>query len=154
MSIDKRMVAKIAGGGLAALAATAISAAPSALADWPWPAPAPPPPAPDTITQAAPGPVPHLSSPNNLPPGTSDNPVDGTEPAGVSYARQVWEAIQDHDINWSQGLILLAQRPMDPNATPPPGVAAGPQQPGPNPPPPSVAAGPQQPGPNPPPPPR
>lgn len=132
MSIDKRMVAKIAGGGVAALAATAIWAAPSAPAD-----PATPiPPAPDTVTQAAPGPVPHLSSPSNLPPGTSNNPVDGTEPAGVSYARQIWEAIQDNDISWRQGLILLAQRPMDPNATPPPGVAAGPQQPGPNPPPP------------------
>ena len=132
MSIDKRMVAKIAGGGVAALAATAIWAAPSAPAD-----PATPiPPAPDTVTQAAPGPVPHLSSPSNLPPGTSNNPVDGTEPAGVSYARQIWEAIQDNDISWRQGLILLAQRPMDPNATPPPGVAAGPQQPGPNQPPP------------------
>jgi hypothetical protein len=126
------MVAKIAAGGLAALAATAISAAPSALAD---PA-TPPPPAPDTVTQAAPGPVPHLSSLNNLPPGTSVDPVDGTESAGVSYARQVWEAIQDHDLSWGQGLILLAQRPMDPNARPPAGVAAGPQQPGPNPPPP------------------
>ncbi len=133
MSIDKRMVAKIAGGGVAALAATAISAAPSALADSPH---AVPPPPPDTVTQAAPGPVPHLYNPNNLPPGTSATPVDGTESAGVSYARQVWEAIQDNDISWGQGLILLAQRPMDPNATPPPGVAAGPQQSGPNPPPP------------------
>jgi resuscitation-promoting factor RpfA len=132
VSIDKRMVAKIAGGGVAALAATAIAAAPSALAN---PA-APAPPAPDTVTQAAPGPVPHLYNPNNLPPGTSANPVDGTESAGVSYARQVWEAIQEHDISWGQGLILLAQRPMDPNATPPAGLAAGPQQPGPNPPPP------------------
>jgi hypothetical protein len=132
VSIDKRMVAKIAGGCVAALAATAISAAPSALAD---PA-TPPPPAPDTVNQAAPGPVPHLSSPNNLPPGTSDAPVAGTETAGVSYAKQVWEAIQDHDISFGQGLILLAQRPMDPNATPPAGMAAGPQQQGPNPPPP------------------
>ena len=133
MSINKRMVAKIAGGGVAALAATAISVAPIALADSPMP---PQPPPPDTTTQAAPGPVPHLYNPNNLPPGTSANPVDGTEPAGVSYARQVWEAIQDHDISWGQGLFLLAQRPMDPNATPPPGVAPGPQQQGPNPPPP------------------
>ena len=66
MSIDKRMAAKIAGGCVAALAATAISAAPSALAD---PA-TPPPPAPDTVNEAAPGPVPHLYNPNNLPPGT------------------------------------------------------------------------------------
>ena len=132
MSIDKRMVAKIAAGCVAALAATAISAAPSALAD---PA-TPPPPAPDTVNEAAPGPVPHLYNPNNLPPGTSPTPVDGTETAGMSYAKQVWEAIQDRDITFGQGLILLAQRPMDPNATPPAGVAAGPQQQGPNPPPP------------------
>ncbi len=139
MSIEKRMIAKIAGGAVAALAAAAISAAPSALADWPWPPPPPPPPPPDTVTQAAPapapGPVPHLYNPNNLPPGTSANPVDGEESAGVSYARQVLEAIQDNDISMGQGLLLLAQRPMDPNATPPPGLAAGPQQPGPNPPP-------------------
>jgi hypothetical protein len=134
VSINKRMVAKIAGGGVAALAATAISVAPIALADSPMP---PPPPPPDTTTQAAPGPVPHLYNPNNLPPGTSADPVAGTESAGVSYARQVWEAIQDHDISWGQGLFLLAQRPMDPNATPPPGVAAGPQPPGPAAPPPT-----------------
>ena len=133
MSIDKRMMAKIAAGGVAALAATTIAAAPSALAD---PPPTPVPPAPDTVNQAAPGPVPHLYNPNNLPPGTSADPVPGTESAGVSYARSVWEAIQEHDISWGQGLILLAQRPMDPNAAPPPGFAAGPQQPGPNPPPP------------------
>src|ERR1700724_191038 len=100
------MAAGIAGGCAAALAATAISAAPSALAD---PA-TPPPPAPDTVKQAAPGPVPHLYNPNNLPPGTSPTPVDGTETAGVSYAKQVWEAIQDHDITFGQGLILLAHR--------------------------------------------
>ena len=133
MSINKRIVARIAGGAVAALAATTISAAPSALAD---PPDTPVPPAPDTTNQAAPGPVPHLSSPTNLPPGTSDDPVPGTESSGVSYARSIWEAIQDHNINWRQGLVLLAQRPMDPNATPPPGVAAGPQPPGPNPPPP------------------
>lgn len=127
MSIDKRMVAKLAGVGVAALAAAVVSA-PGAQADPPSPAPVPPP---DITDQAAPGPVPHLSSPNNLPPGTSATPVDGTESAGVAYARSIWDAIQDHNISWGQALVLLAQRPMDPNATPPPGVAAGPQQPGP-----------------------
>jgi hypothetical protein len=132
VSIDKRMVAKLAGVGAGALAAAVVSA-PGALADPPTPAPPPP----DTTDQAAPGPVPHLSSPQNLPPGTSATPVDGTESAGSAYAQSVWEAIQDHDISWGQALILLAQRPMDPNATPPPGVAAGPQPPGPATPPPS-----------------
>jgi len=134
VSINKRIVARIAGGAVAALAATTISAAPSALAD---PPDTPVPPAPDTTNQAAPGPVPHLSSPDNLPPGTSATPVDGTESAGVAYARSVWEAIQDHKISWGQALVLLAQRPMDANATPPPGVAAGPQPPGPAAPPPT-----------------
>ena len=132
MSIDKRMVAKLVGVGVGALAAAVVSA-PGAQADPPSPAPAPPL---DTTDQAAPGPVPHLGSLNNLPPGTSATPVDGTESAGEAYARSVWEAIQDHDITWGQALVLLAQRPMDPNATPPPGVAAGPQPPGPVAPPP------------------
>lgn len=132
MSIEKRMVARIAGVGAGALAAAMICA-PSALAD----PPAPVPPPPDTTDQAAPGPVPHLSSLQNLPPGTSATPVDGTESEGASYAQSIWEAIQNHDINWKQGLFLLAQRPMDPNAPPPPGVPAGPQPPGPAPPPPT-----------------
>ena len=134
MSIDKRRAATVAAVGAAALAA-AIMSAPAAVAD--QDAPAPPPPG--AVDQAAaPAPVPHLSSPENLPPGTSDTPVDGTESAGVSYARSIWEAIQDHDISWRQGLVLLAQRPMDPDAAPPPGLAAGPQQPGPAAPPPST----------------
>jgi hypothetical protein len=132
VSIDKRMVAKIAGVGAGALAA-AVVYAPGALADPPTPVPPPS----DTTDQAAPGPVPHLSSPTNLPPGTSNTPVDGTESSGVSYARSILEAIQDNQISWKQGLFLLAQRPMDPNATPPPGVAAGPQPPGPAAPPPT-----------------
>jgi hypothetical protein len=132
--IDKRMVAKIAAVGAGALAAGVVSA-PGALADPSTPVPPPP----NTVDQAAaPGPVPHLSSPQNLPPGTSDTPVDGTEPAGVSYARSIWDAIQDNSISWRQGLILLAQRPMDPNATPPAGLAAGPQAPGPQAPGPAV----------------
>jgi hypothetical protein len=134
VSIDNRMAAKIAGVGAGALAA-AVVCAPGALADPSTPVPPPP----NTVDQAAaPGPVPHLSSPQNLPPGTSDTPVAGTEPAGVSYARSVWDAIQDHSISWGQGLLLLAQRPMDPNAAPPPGLAAGPQQPGPAVPPPAT----------------
>jgi hypothetical protein len=134
VSIDKRMVAKIAGAGAGALAAAVVSA-PGALADPDTPLP---PPAGAVDQAAAPGPVPHLMSPQNLPPGTSSTPVDGTEPAGVSYARAIWEAIQDNRISWRQGLILLAQRPMDPNATPPPGLAAGPQPPGPAVPPPAT----------------
>lgn len=133
MSIDKPLVAKIVGVGAGALAAAMVSA-PSAPADPQTPVLPPP----ETVNQAAaPAEVPHLMSPQNLPPGTSAEPVEGTESAGVSYARSIWEAIQDHNIDWRQGLVLLAQRPMDPNAAPPPGLAAGPQEPGPAPPPPA-----------------
>ncbi len=138
MSFDIRMAGTIAGTGVAAFAA-AMMWAPNAAADSETPVPPPP----DTVNQAAPPtPVPHLTSPDNLPPGTSDEPVPGTESAGTAYARSVWDAIQDHDITWRQGLILLAQRPMNPNPTPPAGLAAGPQQPGPAVPPPMPEPGP------------
>lgn len=134
MSFDIRMAGKIAGAGIAAFAAATILAA-NAPADTETPAPPPPDTvsqAADTISQAAPPtPVQHLSSPDNLPPGTSNEPVPGMESAGTAYAKAIWQAIQDRGITWRQGLILLAQRPMDPNATPPAGLAAGPQQPGP-----------------------
>jgi hypothetical protein len=126
----------IAGVGAAALASVMICT-PIAAADEPTPVPPPPPAQGDTVNQAAPqGPVPHLSSPENLPPGTSDEPDPGTRSPGSAYAHSVWEAIQNHDISWGQGLVLLAQRPMNANATPPPGLSAGPQEAGPAAPPP------------------
>jgi hypothetical protein len=130
------MVAKVAGVGAGALAA-AMFFAPGALADPDTPAPPPP----DTIDQAAApaaqAPVPHLYSPENLPPGTSDAPVGEPQGPGTTYAHEIWHSIQTQDITWRDGLLmLLAQRPMNPNATPPPGVAAGPQQQGPAVPPP------------------
>ncbi|MFZ0831556.1 MAG: hypothetical protein WAM92_00450, partial [Mycobacterium sp.] len=78
--------------------------------------------------------VPHLSSPENLPPGTTD--VPDNEGPRTSYLRGIWHAIQDQDLTWKDGLLMLAQRPMTANANPPPGVPAGPQQPGPLAPPP------------------
>lgn len=146
MSIDLRTTAKIAGAGVAALTA-AVICSPHALGD--PPTPVPPPPAPDAAAQAAPPPdgMPHLSSPDNLPPGTSDDPVPGTDSAGEAYAKEIWHAIQDHDITWRQGLVLLAQRPMNPNAAPPPGLSAGPQQPGPQQPDPAAPPSPPPPSP-------
>jgi hypothetical protein len=122
----------------AAACAAAVITAPSALADDPTPAPPPP----DVVNQAAatdappaaPAEVPHLSSPQNLPPGTTDIPVN--EGPRTSYLRGIWHAIQDQDLTWKDGLLMLAQRPMDAGSAPPPGVAAGPQQPGPLEPPP------------------
>ena len=54
--------------------------------------------------------VPHLPSPNNPPPGTSDNPVDGTESQNVSYLRDLWHAVQNNQISRSDLLLALAQR--------------------------------------------
>jgi hypothetical protein len=101
----------------------------SAPADAP-PSGAAPPPVPPV---AKPAPVPHLSSPENLPPyttGTSNGPQD---PGRMSYFKEVWHAYQDHDISPRQALVLLAQRPMDADAPPPPGLPADPQAPVPGP---------------------
>jgi hypothetical protein len=112
--------------------AAVMMTAPSALAD---PVdPTPPPPSHDTVTQAVsgdsaapPAEVPHLTSPQNLPPGTTDAPVGPPEGRGVSYLRELWHAIQNQNVSMSDALLLLAQRPLDPNAVPPPGLSAGPQ---------------------------
>ncbi|HZQ33567.1 MAG TPA: dopamine receptor D4 [Mycobacterium sp.] len=149
MNIAPRTTAKIAGAGVAALA-TAVICSPNALGD--PPTPVPPPPAPDTSNQAGPAlpdGVPHLSSPDNPPPGTSDDPVPGAESDGQAYAHEIWQAIQNHDITWRQGLVLLAQRPMNPTAAPPPGLSAGPQQPGPQQPAPGAPPQPPSPSPSP-----
>ena len=103
--------------------------APSCLAD----PQEPPPPGQNQFVQAAADPstplngVPHLTSPENLPPGTTDTPVDSPGTGGLSYLQQVWRAAQNHEVSWRDALVLLAQRPMDPNAAPPPGLAASPQ---------------------------
>ena len=95
----------------------------------------PQPPGQNQVTQAAADPstppngIPHLTSPQNLPPGTTDTPVDAPGSAGLSYLQSVWHALQNNELNWRDALVLLAQRPMDPNAAPPPGVAASPQPP-------------------------
>lgn len=123
----------------------ALMTAPSALADPQDPAP-PPPPAYGTATQAAasgdptptPTEVPHLSSPENLPPGTTDAPVGPPQGSRLSHLRELWDALQTQDVSKKDALILiLAQRPLDPNALPPPGVSPGPQPPPTEPPPPT-----------------
>jgi hypothetical protein len=74
--------------------------------------------------------VPHLSSPENLPPGTTDAPVDPPQSSRLSHLRELWDALQTQDVSKKDALVLiLAQRPLDPNAVPPPGLPADPQQP-------------------------
>jgi hypothetical protein len=111
------------------------------------PAPAPPPPADplnavnipapafDAANQVASGQIPtppdgtpHLASPDALPPGSSMDPaVKGSDSANVSYLKDLWQAVQNHDISGKEALIMgLAQRNMN---TPIPEQAPGPNVP-------------------------
>lgn len=59
---------------------------------------------------AAPEGVPHLPSPDNLPPGTTQ-----TEPEHrrLGYLREIWQAVRSEDVTMGDALLLIAQRPMD-----------------------------------------
>ena len=126
-----------ASAGLCALGVITafMMTAPSALAD-PLD-PTPPPPVPDTATQpvsadppVTPAGVPHLMSPENLPPGTTtDAAVGRSQVPRLFRLRELWDAIHTQGFSLPDALPLLAQRPLDPNAVPPPGVSAGPQPP-------------------------
>jgi hypothetical protein len=112
-----------------------MMAAPSALADPVDPTP-PPPPVSDTATQAVSGDpavtptgVPHLMSPQNLPPGTTTDAAVGSQGTRLFRLRELWDAMHTQGFSLSDALPLLAQRPLDANAVPPPGVSAGPQPP-------------------------
>ena len=133
--------------GVGVIAALMLTASP-AMAEpvIPVPPPPPPPPVQDTSVQAAgagpalpaeaagadpalpPEGVPHLASPENLPPGTVDDPVAPSQPR-LTYLRELWHAMQTQEVSGSDALLLLTQRPMVANAAPPPGVPAGPQAP-------------------------
>ena len=103
----------------------------------PAPAPAPGPapgPAADALA-AAPAPdatvlppngMQHLASPDALPPGSTMDPQDQESP-DVSYAKDLWQAVQNHEISGKEALILgLSQRGMN---TPIPDQAPGPNVP-------------------------
>ena len=93
-------------------------------------------PAPDGTVQAAaadpaapPDGMPHLSSPENLPPGTTDTPPDAGQPRTLGYLRDLWHAVQTQDVSGRDALLLLTQRPMNADAVPPPGMPANPTPP-------------------------
>ena len=128
----------------------ALTLAPTALAD-PLPVeplpPAPAPADPAAVTPAPPGPadgtvqaaaadpatppaaVPHLSSPENLPPGTTDTPPDPNQPRSLTYLQDLWHAVQTQEVSGKDALLLLTQRPMNADAVPPPGMPANPTPP-------------------------
>ncbi len=119
--------------------APAPAIAPPAPPALPFPfAPPDPAPAPDAAAPAAPNAlptppngIPHLSSPQNLPPGTTDvAPDDMTDSGGLGYLRDIWHAYQTQEVDGRGALLLLTQRPMDANAVPPPGMPANPTPPG------------------------
>lgn len=72
--------------------------------------------------------VPHLASPDALPPGSTMDPsAQGNERPNVSYLKDLWHAVQSQEISGKEALIMgLAQRGMN---TPYPEQAAGPNIP-------------------------
>ena len=111
--------ARRAPAGLGALIAMALLTAPSAGAEPIDPAgPSSPaaveaPPSPASV-EAAPAAVPHLPSPENLPPGTTQT---APEQRTLGYLRDIWNTVRTDDVTMSDMLLLIAQRPM--NAAPP-----------------------------------
>lgn len=62
---------------------------------------------------ALPAEVPHLASPENLPPGyTADPSLIPDESANVTYLKDIWHAIQTQEVSGRDALLALAQRPM------------------------------------------
>ena len=91
---------------------------------------------------AVPAEVPHLVSPENLPPGTVDElpPAPGQGP-NTTYLREIWHAIQTQDISGKDALLALTQRPLttpDTPGGPPPNMPVGPADPAAPPPPPGA----------------
>ncbi len=117
MVVGQRSV-RVAAGALGVALATL--SAPAAVADSAAPAD-PPGPAvaesaavsEDVVTSAAaaavPEGVPHLPSPDNLPPGTTQT---APERRTLGYLRDIWQAVRSEDVTMSDALLLLAQRPM------------------------------------------
>jgi len=105
-------------------AAALLGAAPSATADPVVPAPAPVLDQPVVMAQTQ-----HLPSPENLPPGATMAPTGADQGRGVSYLRELWHAVQTQEVSKSGALLLLTQRPMNPDTAPPAGLPPGPQAP-------------------------
>jgi hypothetical protein len=85
--------------------------------------------------------IPHLASPDALPPGaTMDPSVMGNEGPNTSYLKDLWHAVQNQEISGKEALIMgLAQRGMNtpyPDQAPGPNVPTAPADPALAPPPP------------------
>lgn len=76
--------------------------------------------------------MPHLVSPENLPPGTAIAPSGPNESANVTYLKEIWHAIRTQEISGSDALLALTQRPMttpDNRGGPQPMAPVGPAAP-------------------------
>ncbi len=72
--------------------------------------------------------IPHLASPDAPPPGSTMDPTAaGVDGPNTSYLKDLWQAVQNHDISGKEALIVgLSQRGMN---TPIPEQAPGPNVP-------------------------
>lgn len=78
------------------------------------------------VPVAQPNGIPHLASPDALPPGSTMEDQDPDGP-NVSYLKDLMTAVQNHEISGKQALLMgLAQRGMN---TPIPAQAPGPNRP-------------------------
>ena len=79
------------------------------------PSEAVPPPVPGAdavlLTVTPPDGVPHLATPDALPPGTTQQQTRNSSTRG--YLKDVWEAVRSGDVTTGEALLLIAQRPMD-----------------------------------------
>ena len=58
--------------------------------------------------------VPHLTTPDHLPPGTTQQPTQSTG-STTAYLKDIWNAVRNQDVTMSEALVLIAQRPMGSN---------------------------------------
>ena len=137
IDVGAKVLSAAIGGGFAAL----MFASPAAAEPAPPPpvpvvdsapalaAPAPAAPAQAAAAQAAPEGVPHLASPEALPPGSTMDPsvLAGGESPNVSYLRDLWNAVQNQELSGKEALLLgISQRNLN---TPIPAQAPGPNVP-------------------------
>ncbi|BBY64805.1 transglycosylase family protein [Mycolicibacterium helvum] len=110
-------------------------AVPPALPPAPAPAdPAAAPTAGTTVVAASPAGqlpdgVPHLTSPENLPPGTSDQPEGPQDGPNVTYLKELWHAIQTQQVSKGDALLALTQRPLNTPVTNDPSMGVAPGDP-------------------------
>lgn len=74
---------------------------------------------------AVPVEVPHLPSPENLPPGATVTPTGPNQSPNQTYLKELWHAVQTQEISGGDMLLALAQRPLTSDAPP----VAGPPAP-------------------------